>query len=75
MPKNNGAETRDKGRLAIFDAVQFAIDSIEADTLVGHYVLMNEGKELHKLPKVRLRKGDGALLDGVQIKTRYKLKF
>ena len=58
-----------------FDAVEFVIDKIGPDSVTGHYIFKYKGKEITTLPPLVLEQGKGALLDGVRITTRIKVKF
>lgn len=75
-------DNRFKTKFAEFDAVQFVIDEIipgkkngNPDEVIGHFVLMKDRQAAHPLPKIRLNKGDSSLLNGIKIKTRFKVKY
>jgi hypothetical protein len=47
----------------------------EPDTIVGHFVLMKAGEELHSLPAYRMKRNQAIRLDGINGKTGFKVKY
>ena len=72
MSKQN---IRVNGNITLFDAANFIIDEISPDSITGHYVLVKEGGNNYSLPPIRVAKGQAACLNGVKIKTRFKIKY
>jgi hypothetical protein len=64
-----------KGNVALFDAANFIIDEISPDSITGHFVLVKEGGRNYTLPPIRVVKGQAACLNGVKIRTRFKIKY
>jgi hypothetical protein len=73
-----------QGHVLICDAVLFIIDEIapgdkssvtESDTIVGHFVLMKDGKEVHHLPTYRVKRNQAVRLDGIRLKTGIMIKY
>ena len=67
--------TPPKGSVTYFDSAEFVIDEIGPNIIVGHYVLYKGDKAAYSLPSLRLQKGQAATLNGVKIRTTFKIKY
>jgi hypothetical protein len=78
MPETSANQTNKgkfKGRIIIYDAVQFVIDDIAEDFVTGHFVLMKNGKEEHRLPGKKVAVNQAVQLTKIAVRTRLKCRF
>lgn len=73
--RNKVPAIKPKAQRLSFDAVQFVIDEIIPHSITGHFILMAGDKELYTFPRIRVDLHEAAMLNGVSIKTRFKINY
>lgn len=63
------------GSVTYFDSCEFIIEEIGQNVVIGHFILNKKNNPSYSLPSLRLEKGQAAILNGVKIRTTFKIKY